>query len=98
MSITRHPVNGWLFWPCRIRGRAKWSSLRELRADRPSKNNAQISLRLRRREMAGERESFGGLGHYSSPSVGSKAPPAHLGRISRDDKGAYLYSQAPLRE
>ncbi len=37
MSITHHPVNGWLFWQCRTPGRAKWSSLRELRADRLSK-------------------------------------------------------------
>jgi hypothetical protein len=37
MSITSHPVNGWVFWQCRLPGRANWSLLGELRADRHSK-------------------------------------------------------------
>lgn len=37
MSITSHPVNGWVFWQCRLPGRANWLLLGELRADRHSK-------------------------------------------------------------
>lgn len=31
MSITRHPVNGWTFWKCRLPGQAKWTDLNDLR-------------------------------------------------------------------
>ena len=31
MSITHHPVNGWIFWKCRLPGQAKWTDLKELR-------------------------------------------------------------------
>ena len=31
MSITRHPVNGWMFWECRPPGQGKWLRLKALR-------------------------------------------------------------------
>lgn len=31
MSITGHPVNGWIFWKCRLPGQGKWTDLRALR-------------------------------------------------------------------
>jgi hypothetical protein len=31
MSITRHPVNGWIFWKYRLPGQGKWTDLKELR-------------------------------------------------------------------
>jgi hypothetical protein len=31
MSITHHPVNGWIFWQCRRPGQGKWTQLRDLR-------------------------------------------------------------------
>ena len=37
MSITKHPVNGWTFWQCRLPGQGRWTVLRELRTTRPNK-------------------------------------------------------------
>jgi hypothetical protein len=31
MSITGHPVNGWIFWKYRLPGQGKWADLRLLR-------------------------------------------------------------------
>lgn len=31
MSITHHPVNGWIFWQYRRPGQGKWTQLRDLR-------------------------------------------------------------------
>ena len=31
MSITGNPVNGWTFWECRLPGRGRWMSMKELR-------------------------------------------------------------------
>jgi hypothetical protein len=31
MSITGHPINGWIFWKCRLPGHGKWAELRALR-------------------------------------------------------------------
>jgi hypothetical protein len=31
MSITHNPVNGWIFWECRLPGRGQWLRLRDLR-------------------------------------------------------------------
>jgi Restriction Enzyme Adenine Methylase Associated len=31
MSITRHPVNGWTFWECRLPGQGRWLKLKALR-------------------------------------------------------------------
>jgi Restriction Enzyme Adenine Methylase Associated len=39
MSITKHPVNGWTFWQCRLPGQGRWTLLRELRMTRPNKSS-----------------------------------------------------------
>jgi Restriction Enzyme Adenine Methylase Associated/Protein of unknown function (DUF2924) len=31
MSITGHPVNGWMFWKYRLPGQGKWADLKKLR-------------------------------------------------------------------
>lgn len=31
VSITGNPVNGWLFWECRLPGKSAWQSLKVLR-------------------------------------------------------------------
>ena len=31
-SITNNSVNGWLFWECRLPGRAQWVSMKSLRS------------------------------------------------------------------
>jgi hypothetical protein len=36
MSITDHPVNGWIFWQCRLPDQGKWIALRDLRTNRQS--------------------------------------------------------------
>jgi hypothetical protein len=33
MSITSSPVNGWIFWECRLPGEAAWRAIKSLRAD-----------------------------------------------------------------
>lgn len=39
MSITKHPVNGWTFWQCRLPGQGRWTLLRELRTTRSNKSS-----------------------------------------------------------
>jgi hypothetical protein len=39
MSITKHPVNGWTFWQCRLPGQGRWTLFRELRMSRPDKSS-----------------------------------------------------------
>jgi hypothetical protein len=31
MSITRHPLNGWMFWECRLPGSSTWQIIKALR-------------------------------------------------------------------
>ena len=30
-SITRNPINGWVFWDCKIPGHSSWVNIRELK-------------------------------------------------------------------
>jgi hypothetical protein len=31
MAITKSPVNGWVFWECRLPGRSRWQMIKSLR-------------------------------------------------------------------